>query len=343
MEQGRICNEVVAQAGSDGIYAIQPIPGKGQGVIATSKIPKGTRILSEAPIFKMPRIGSDRKVVNDLIIKAVKGLSKTDQRAFFSLHNAHGRDHSPFLGIARTNALPLGSEAHEGGIFLEASRINHSCQHNAQNTWNANLGRITIHALRDIEEGQEITISYLGSTMEYAERQRLLKEKFHFDCGCELCSATLAQRKESDIRLRKMQLIDDALGSLGDAMSEYKAALHLAHTMFRLFKAEGVWDARIPRAYYDAFQIAIANGDETRAKVFAERAHAVRVIIEGDDSPEVARSAQFINRPSKHMLFGIFANYPEKVNLPQKVDESAFEDWLWKEDELSSEDECWSE
>lgn len=52
------------------------------------------------------------------------------------------------------------------GLFLDASRINHSFR----NTWNENNERITIHALRDIEEGQEITISYLGQTREYAER-----------------------------------------------------------------------------------------------------------------------------------------------------------------------------
>ena len=41
-------------AGDDKLYAIKPIPGKGQGFIATSKISKGTRILLEALVFKMP-------------------------------------------------------------------------------------------------------------------------------------------------------------------------------------------------------------------------------------------------------------------------------------------------
>jgi len=56
------------------------------------------------------------------------------------------------------NVLPLGSGAPEGGLFLQASRINHPCRHNAQNTWSANIKRLTIHALRDIE-GQEIAIA----------------------------------------------------------------------------------------------------------------------------------------------------------------------------------------
>jgi hypothetical protein len=328
MEKGSIYNETSAQVGSVNAYAIQSIPGKGQGLIATSKIPKGTRILSEAPIFKVSYNVPDFKIINNFIIKELKRLNKTHQRAFFSLHNAYGRDNSPFLGIARTNALPLGCGAGEGGIFLEASRINHSCRNNSQNTWNENIGRLTIHALRDIEEGQEITISYLGSMMEYAERQRSLKRSFFFDCRCELCSIPVARRKESDVRLKKIQLIDDALGYLNDAMSDYKGGLHLVHTIFRLFKEEGQWDASVPRAYYDAFQIAIANGDETRARIFAERAYAARVVVEGDDSPEAVRLAQLVDKPTQHRLYGLFVDNPEEVEIPQGLDESTFEDWL---------------
>jgi len=54
-----------------------------------------------------------------------------------------------FLGIARTNALPLGSEATESGLFLEASSINHPCSHNAQNIQNGNPSHLTIHVFKD--------------------------------------------------------------------------------------------------------------------------------------------------------------------------------------------------
>ena len=120
--------------------------------------------------------------------------------------------HSSFPGIARTNVLPLGCDAREGGLFLEASRINHSCRQHAQNTWNANIGRLTIHALRDIEEGQEITITYLGDEAEYAERQQSLHDKFFFNCKCDLCSLPPAQREESDRTLGMIKFIDTAIG-----------------------------------------------------------------------------------------------------------------------------------
>ncbi|KAF2177953.1 hypothetical protein K469DRAFT_601350, partial [Zopfia rhizophila CBS 207.26] len=53
---------------------------------------------------------------------------------------------------------------------------------------NENIEWLTIHAVRDIEAGQEITILYLASTLGYEERQRFLREKFKFECECKLCS-----------------------------------------------------------------------------------------------------------------------------------------------------------
>jgi hypothetical protein len=93
----------------------------------------------------------------------VRSLTRDQQQAFLALQNAKGHRYSPLLGIAKTNMLPLGASDGSGGLFLEASRINHSCQPNAQHTWNASLGRLTVHALRDIEAGREITISYMSS------------------------------------------------------------------------------------------------------------------------------------------------------------------------------------
>jgi hypothetical protein len=64
------------------------------------------------------------------------------------------------------------------------------------------------------------------------------------------------------------------------------AYLRDAHALLLLLEEEGTADARIPRLCYDALQITVANGHQARTKVFAERAHAARVVLEGEDSPE---------------------------------------------------------
>jgi hypothetical protein len=201
-------------------------------------------------------------------------------------------------------------------LFLTASRINHSCRHNSQNTWNENIKRLTIHALRDIEEGEEITISYLASTSEYSERQRFLKEKFKFDCKCKLCSLPQTQQKHSDRRLREIQTIDKSIGHFllwGGLTSE--RALHRLRKIFDLFDAEGIWDASIARAYKDAYDIAIENEDEPRARIFAERAYDARRLIEGDDSPVTIRMREAAESFS--------------AEAPRGLSGDEFENWLW--------------
>lgn len=311
--------EVVEPAGKP--YTIRTIAGEGKGLVATTRIAKGTRLLSEVPIFRVPRDNPDLEDLEHIVAKEVECLNDDQQRIFFDLTNIYGNAHSQSLGIARTNVLPLGSNARSGGLFLEASRINHSCRHNAQNTWNENIGRLTIHALRDIEAGQEITISYLPSTSEYAERQRYLKEKFKFECKCALCSLPRAQRKQSDTRLRKLQDIDKSIRGFFWGELEPETALHLLHKMFGLFDDEGIWDARIARAYKDAYEIASKNEDESRARVFAERAYDARRVIEGDDSPVTVKIKQAAEKLS--------------AQPPQGMNEAELEDWLWMLNGLS--------
>ena len=76
---------------------------------------------------------------------------------------------------------------------------------------------------------------------------------------------------------------------MDEIILDLKRGLHLVHCMFRLFKEEDIWDASIPRVYYDVFQIAIANRDKAKAKVFVERLYAARIVIEGKDSLEAIK------------------------------------------------------
>lgn len=51
------------------------------------------------------------------------------------------------------------------GIFMELARINHSILPNSVSSWNRYFGR-TVDALRDIEAGEEITISYTHGVLD---------------------------------------------------------------------------------------------------------------------------------------------------------------------------------
>ncbi|KAF8856367.1 SET domain-containing protein [Acephala macrosclerotiorum] len=302
------------------LYVLTPIPGKGQGLIAVQDISKGTRILSDKPLFRIPRFG----LVGPAFERAVAGklhrLSKDDQMTFLSLHSNTPGGAYPLISIVKTSALPLGTDALEGGLFPEASRINHACVPNCQHTWNDNIGEETIHAVRQIFKGEEITISY-ANTGPFASRRRILKESFEFECTCELCSLPAAARAVSDNRQCEIQRLDDRIGDGFRLVSHPDKCLEDVHNLLTLLEAENITDARVPRAYYDAFQ---------QERVFAQRAYEAKLCCEGDDSPQTAYVKSLVAKPAAHRLFGTSNRWrlSEKM-IPKTLEGENFEAWLW--------------
>ncbi|KAK4247323.1 hypothetical protein C7999DRAFT_32301 [Corynascus novoguineensis] len=318
---------------TDKVYIIQEVHGKGLGLVSTIKIPKGTRILSERPLLRVPRSTNSKELLGVYLSKEILALSDDQRQAFFALYNTFEDETSQELGIVRTNALPLGSNASMGGIFLDASRINHSCIQNAQNTWNEDLQRLTIHAIRDINKGEEITIMYLQDRADRCTRQLALQKNFRFTCSCPLCSLSGPQLHLSDARLNEILRLDKSIGDSIQIVASPLQALHDVRKLLRLCEEEGIDDATVPRAYYDAFQIAIFHGDMARATVFAKRAATARGVMEGDDSPTVHRHRELARDPSRHASYGYGSQWATSINdVPSGISAEAFAAWLWREE-----------
>ncbi|CZR67380.1 uncharacterized protein PAC_17279 [Phialocephala subalpina] len=323
-------------ASRDKLYTIKPISGKGRGFIATSKIPKGTRILLEVALFKTPGSTEDIASAEIIALREVKSLTRDQQRAFLALQNVQGRKCTPILGTVMTNMLPLG-DSNSGGLFLEASRINHSCQPNAQHTWNGDLGHLTVHALRDIEANREITISYIsGLSPGYAERQHHLMNSFSFACSCELCSLLPLARASSDYRLGQIRSINEDEGAATDLdrVLEHPAeSFRQVHRLFRLLEEEGICDIRLVRACFNAFQIAVVVGDKARAQVFAERAYAARKVLSGGDHPMTIAFKHLAKQPVDYDLYGKRMKcYDDSWEAPWGTCGEELENWLWNTD-----------
>ncbi len=315
------------------LYLLREVRDKGLGVIAATKIAKGTRILSEAALFRVPRSTNSKKQLGEALAKKISALNDNQRQAFLSLHNAFEDEATPGLGIVRTNALPLGSDASTGGIFLDASRINHACIQNAQNSWNEDLQRLTIHAIRDIDEGEEITIMYIPDRANRSARQLVLHRDFRFTCSCPLCALTGPQLGLSNERLDEILRLDRVIGDPNRIVNSPLQALHDVRKLLRLCEEEGINDATIPRAYYDAFQIAIMNGDLARATVFVERAATTRAVLEGHDSPTVRRHRKLAKTPFQHASHGCASQWKTSINdVPSGASAEAFSAWLWKEE-----------
>lgn len=202
----------------DDLY-ITDIPAKGKGIIALRYFQRGETVLAEVPLFTQNIVRG-----NTSVLAALAQCSVEQQVAFFRLHNCHGRRYAQALGIFETNVLPCGSNdahghvAQRGGIFLTGARFNHSCVPNVNNHWDAARGQLVFRALRDIEAGEELCLSYGRLLAKRSERRAELRAKFGFECACEACSLEGKALAASEARRECLAMLYSAhlRGSYGD-------------------------------------------------------------------------------------------------------------------------------
>ena len=186
------------------------LPGKGVGLIATQPFKCGDRILSEAPLIAWESTpGPDGVHDWSRLEELVDKLPAVDLRVFYHLFDKdrvdpHARSGKTVRGIWNSNSFPMedvlgnsGAEEIDGvvrsAIYRICSRFNHTCRPSCYAAWNATLGRQTVHALRDIEAGEEVSIAYVGGAEAgvRARRRELLRGKYLFDCECSACRLEL--------------------------------------------------------------------------------------------------------------------------------------------------------
>ncbi|KAI0169855.1 SET domain-containing protein [Hypoxylon sp. FL1284] len=312
------------------LFEVQQIPGKGKGLVALRDMPKGTRILRESPLFtvrSMPRADLNKAMTSKL-----GALSKEQQRQFLSLHNNFPGQHA-LAGIVKTNALPCGSGSSTGGIYLTICLINHSCLPNAHNNWNEEFEVETIHAVKPISAGEEITIDYTDCGPSHIRRLKL-RESFGFDCQCPACSQPPKELEASDARRVQMERLDESIGNPMRMQSRPSASLADCRSLLQLSKEEYGEPLASPaaRLYYDAFQISAVHGDRSRAAAFAEKAYKERVVCEGEDSPSTQHMKRFMENPASHSSFGAYSSKWKGSSKfsPSSLSETEFEAWLWR-------------
>ena len=179
-------------------------PISGDGLFTLSFIPQGTAIISEPPIITTYRDRRTDIVDTHAILEAFEQLSLREKAEYLELEPSTA-DSSEDAIMARfcINAFDdSGKRPHPDkqfmGVYLQASKINHSCSPNVFATW-VNDGDAISHivALRDIMEGEELLVNYVDDE-ELEERQGKLLEGWGFVCKCKKCimEGTRAVREE---------------------------------------------------------------------------------------------------------------------------------------------------
>lgn len=309
-------------------YTIQAIPGKGLGVIATKAITRGTRILTETPVMHLNQPDKHYRAPDSQF----RDLSDDDKESVLSLYN-YCEDKGTLMGILWTNAIPLPGRYPECGLFIEASRINHACYPNTVHTWNEEARELRTYAIRDINEGEEITNKYTSGFAEYATRQRHLKEVFGFTCQCYLCSLPAEERDKSDERIWKINQLEKRLNQLKPKHHPIPMLKYIGE-LLQLYRDEDVVDDSPVDIYLLAEKIADEMGDWRRLAVFIDRRSKLEEMLgkstkdesELDTSDVLRRFAISSWRQTGGKGGGFWPD----------VDSEGFEDWLFEEKQWSS-------
>ena len=173
----------------------------GLGIRATKIITRGIPIIAEQATFtKLNGNGVTRRVANDQQFRAL--VCPIQQPPTWQAE-ADARFEANSFGMG-TNR----SRREKYGIFLQASRLNHSCVPNAHFAWNSQTQRLTVHALENIPRRREIFVNYRTydfATMSRNQRQADLTNTYNFNCTCRACSLNPILGNESDNRRVRMR------------------------------------------------------------------------------------------------------------------------------------------
>ena len=200
-------------------------------------------------------------------------------------------------------AAGKGSDGDEvpvhAAVFATIARFNHSCIPSCYAAWNPNLGRQTVHALRVISAGEELTIAYLGGAAWDGRRSRRREElwrKYRFWCTCEACSlsgeafACSEARRANLYEARELLLrAEDALGTAPGTAPGTAELLATVEALWGLAHAEG-----LPAVWYRTWVIlamrhAKEAGDAEAAIRWAERGAQSACLALGAGSPTTTK------------------------------------------------------
>ena len=242
---------------SDTFYNVRHSPGKGLGLFATRRIPKGTRILAEEALVLFPEMSFE------CIVPEVAALNPTQRATFRSLHSQEDPILAEMLQLVESQTPPdmksglsideqvaahtiVMSNSHaaggKSGIFPTASRINHSCVPNVYHSWNESLQALTVHAIRDIEESEELLTTYIALCIGRDQRNdEDHLGRYGFECACQACDEQSPFGRSSATRRTKMV----RLAKRAEEDPNPKKALIAAKLMVTLMETEGIMNMEL--------------------------------------------------------------------------------------------------
>ncbi|KAK6863803.1 hypothetical protein PG995_000331 [Apiospora arundinis] len=252
-------------------------PDRGLGLFASQRLSKGLKILSEEPLL----IAESRDDMVDDVNQDFNNLLPA-QKALLTRCYAGRYDMVPLMTIEHVRAQQSTAayrlqmiaqlNSHEGagiGCILSPAlaTINHECIPNTYAYYNHETGLVALHALRDIQPYEELTISYLQDNIYL----------------------TAELRPASDARRTTMQVLRREVTSYYSLPSpteeETVAAIAKLRELIGVMEEEGLMGLERPLCIAEQARLQGVLGDEEGQQLTHRRAMIARRLCIGAEHP----------------------------------------------------------
>jgi hypothetical protein len=252
--------------------------GKGRGLVANKTLHRGDQIFASTPILITDSDAYDLSKFERyaLLYRGVDTLPPATQKVFWELMGHFKGD--PIEDRINTNNFDITIDGiSQQALFPEIAMMNHDCRPNAAYFWDEETMTHYVHAIRDIQSGEEITITYIDNEKDRETRMRRLKKNWGFDCGCSACTAHRAFTTESDSRLYQ---ITDIAKILDDWTLSSSATPEMADLLVTLYVQERL-DASLATAYKYAAEVYSSFGKRWEAIRYARLSVEMSMLDKG--------------------------------------------------------------
>ncbi|ETO64110.1 hypothetical protein F444_18291 [Phytophthora nicotianae P1976] len=124
-----------------------------------------------------------------LLLSRYKGDKGKQIPSFNKLQNDLEPEILKLFGLVNCNAFSIANdvtnEAVGIGLFPEGALFNHDCDPNCVVSFKGQ--EMKVHVIKDVEPGQELTVSYVELLQSTKKRRTELKASYFFECHCTRC------------------------------------------------------------------------------------------------------------------------------------------------------------
>ncbi|KAH8158073.1 hypothetical protein CIB48_g10175 [Xylaria polymorpha] len=280
-------------------FYAEEIEKKGIGLRASRPIVKGEVLMARAPTlvtqveaFAELEVGA-RDMMYDI---AMARLPKSRRDAFLA---QMGRDVHDKINTNSFQFFVHGAgEKGAGhlGCYPDVAKMNHDCRPNVH--YRITNATMTTIASRDIQRGEELTVSYVDVFLPSKERKQRIRT-WGFECACALCQGPRNETVASDKRLRRIAQLKADLNNF----KEMKVTAETGVEYTTLHEEEGL-HAHLGSAYTRAALNFALFGDEKRSREYALRAAEELSLEKGPESGDARAMRGLAEDPRAHWTWG---------------------------------------